>query len=166
MRIGGATQRGRRPFKKFLTLGENNESMVEFVFRHLITLDLSSVLQHVTLFFTHGTECHKIFIDSSTNLLKIEDIPELHSNHEEADTRLLLHAQHASATHATKVRIRSPDTDVFVLMLAHQPEIASRLVFETGSGNNRKVIDINEVADLLGVRLCKALIGFHAFTGL
>ena len=39
-------------------------------------------------------------------------------DHKEADARLLLHARHACTAH-DRVIIRSPDTDVFILMLAH-----------------------------------------------
>ena len=117
------------------------------------------------MFFTHAAECHKFFTDNvNDNVLQIERVPELNSNHEEADTRLILHAQHACITHS-KVTIRSPDTDVFILMLAHKTEIRSLLIFDTGSGNNRRLIDINKVYEQLGSRLCNALIGFHDFTG-
>lgn len=115
-------------------------------------------------FFTHGADCHKFLVDSH-NTLKIESVQELYSNQEEADARLILHAQHASTTH-NSVTIRSPDTDVFILMLAHRAEIRSSLFFDTGSGNNGRLIDIGEVYNQLGSRLCSAFIGVHAFTGL
>jgi hypothetical protein len=131
----------------------------------MTTLDLAQILQQVTLFFTHGAECHKFFADNlNGNVLQIESVPELYSNHEEADTRLILHAQHASTMHSN-VTIRSPDTDVFILLLAHKAEIGSSLFFDTGSGNNRRLINVNEVNEQLGSRMCNTLIGFHAFTG-
>ena len=165
VRIGGATQKVPRQFKKFLSLGENKEALIEFIFQHMTTLDLAQTLQQVTLFFTHGAECHKFFADNlNGNVLQIESVPELYSNHEEADTRLILHAQHASTMHSN-VTIRSPDTDVFILLLAHKAEIGSSLFFDTGSGNNRRLINVNEVNEQLGSRMCNALIGFHAFTG-
>ena len=42
------------------------------------------------------------------------DVSDLSSNHEEADTLLILNALHASRTGHT-VHIMSPDTDVFIL---------------------------------------------------
>ena len=121
----------------------------------MTTLDLAPApaLQEVTMFFTHGAECHKFFTDNvNGNMLQIEPVPELYSNHEEADTRLILHAQHASILQSN-VTIRSPDTDVFILMLAHKTEIRSSLIFDTGSGNNRRLIDINKVYEQLD-RVC------------
>ena len=138
IRIGSATQKVPRQFKKFLSLGKNKEALIEFIFQHMTTLDLAPTLQQVTLFFTHGAKCHKFFADTlNDNMLQIETVPELYSNHEEADTRLILHAQHASRMHSN----------------------------DTGSGNNRRLININEVYEQLGSRMCNALIGFHAFTG-
>jgi hypothetical protein len=50
----------------------------------------------------HGAQCHKFFVDTlNNNMLKIESVPEPYSNHEEADTRLILYAQHASTMHST-----------------------------------------------------------------
>ncbi len=64
VRIGGATQKVPRQFKKFLSLGENKEALIEFIFQPMTTLDLAQTLQQVTLFFTHGAECHKFFADN------------------------------------------------------------------------------------------------------
>ena len=46
-----------------------------------------------------------------------KDMYHLHSKQEEADTKLLLHALDETASGATRIRIHSPDTDVYVLSL-------------------------------------------------
>ena len=46
------------------------------------------------------------------------DIAALHSDHEEADTRLLLHAKHAASDYP-RIVVQSPDTDVIVLCCSH-----------------------------------------------
>ena len=56
----------------------------------------------------------------------------LHCDHEEADTRMLLHAKHASRD-ARRVVIQSPDTDVLLLCVTHNGEIyCDELWFRTG----------------------------------
>ena len=158
VRIGGATQLEVFVFRR-------KQSRIDWVF--FPTYDDSwscRNTKNATYFVTHGANCHRFFVDSD-NKQKIESVPELYSNHEEADTRLILHAHHASTMHNI-VTIRSPDTDVFILMLAHKVEIRSSLFFVTGFGNKRRLIHVNEVYDQLGSRLCNARIGFHAFTGL
>lgn len=146
-----------------MSLGENKESLVEFIFQHLASLNLTEEIRDITVFFTHGPDCHEFYVDC-TNTLKVKVVQELFSNQEEADTRLILHANHASSDHQT-ITIRSPDTDVFLLMLHHRTELSRSLIFDTGFGNNRKLIDIGEIYDQLGSQICKALAGFHAFTG-
>ena len=48
-----------------------------------------------------------------------EPVPELRCNHEEADTRMVLHARHTGGTSV----IHSDDTDVLVLLLAHSSSL-------------------------------------------
>ncbi|XP_028407266.1 uncharacterized protein LOC114529889 [Dendronephthya gigantea] len=77
---------------------------------------------------------------------------------------MFLHAKHA-AEFSDNVVIRSPDTDVFIIALTLESTIDSRLLFQTGTGNNLRNIDVNKVAEHYGEKCCKALIGFHLFTG-
>ena len=54
------------------------------------------------------------------------------SDHEEADTRLLLHAKHACHD-GQRIVVQSPDTDVLVLCVSHYCEIGcQQLWFKTG----------------------------------
>ena len=58
-------------------------------------------------------------------------IRSLTCNHEEADTRMLLHASHA-ADMLSRVVIMSPDTDVAVLGVHFAQTIGSEIWFKTG----------------------------------
>ena len=49
------------------------------------------------------------------------DVPCLECTHEEADTRLLLHALHGAKIGYAAVVISSPDADVAILAIALQP---------------------------------------------
>ncbi len=118
----------------------------------------------IELFVSHGKMCHQ-FSTNNRDEVQIEECEELYSDHEEADTRLLLHAKQASRTH-DHIVIRSPDTDVFILLLGHKPAIPTALYFDTGTGNQRRILDVGKVHLTLGSELCDALIGFHAFTGM
>ena len=81
-------------------------------------MQLQRKLRNLSLFFTHGQRCHRFYVDEG-NETRIEEVPELKSDNEEADTRLLLYAKNATTSHQT-VTVRSPDTDVFILMLGHK----------------------------------------------
>ena len=87
--------------------------------------------------------------------------------HEEADTRLILHENHAAHTDEyDHIIILSPDTDVAILAISHAHIIdQTKLLFSTGVGNKRRILEITTLANSLGEKLGNALTGFHAFTG-
>ena len=96
--------------------------------------------------------------------VRSEVVSILQSNHEEADTRLLLHAKHAAATY-DRIIIKSPNTDVFILSIAMQPAFPNELYVMTGTGNRFRCIPVSTISNNLGVEICRCLPGFHAFTG-
>ena len=55
-----------------------------------------------------------ICFELEEDTIQVTEVEQLNSDHEEADTRMFLHAQHASAFTENTV-IKSPDTDVFVI---------------------------------------------------
>ena len=61
--------------------------------------------------------------------------------------------------------VRSPDTDVFILLLAYSGDVRMPVWFETGTGNRRRIVDVNTVVSTYGNDVAKALPGLHAFTG-
>ena len=117
---------------------------------------------------TSGIDVFRITAD------QIQLVQELESNHQEADTRILLHARHASMS-CDKVIVSSPDTDVLMIMLSKVTEMNGQLFMLTGTGNKRRITDVNSVAE--GIyenqngtyctknQVLKALLGFHCFTG-
>ena len=90
----------------------------------------------------------------------VQRIDELCCDHEEADTRMMLHASQFE-----NVVIKSPDTDVFVLLVHFSLSFTFSPFFVTGVKEHVRIININAIAQSLGEDKCKALIGFHAFTG-
>ena len=77
---------------------------------------------------------------------------------------MLLRAKHAERADRPIV-IWSPDTDVAIMCISHSFNIRSALVFVTGTGNRRRLINIPGIANHLGVNICNTLPGFHALTG-
>ena len=89
---------------------------------------------------------------------------DLETNHEEADTRLLLHANHAKET-SDRIIIKSPNTDVFLLSIVMQRTIEKEIFFMTGTGNKFRLIPIMPIVEETDENLCQCLLGFHAFSG-
>ena len=63
------------------------------------------------------------------------------------------------------VVVRSPDTDVFILLLYYSFQIHQRLFMDTGFGSHRRVLDMHLCANELGQYVSEALPALHAFTG-
>lgn len=91
------------------------------------------------------------------------DVPELHSDHEEADTRLVLHAKHASESHYEQVILWSPDTDVAAIGISHADRIG-HLLFATGTSKHQRLLDLTIISNHLE-GLSPHLIALHALTG-
>ena len=89
----------------------------------------------------------------------------LESTHEEADTRIILHAKDATSRGITSLDIQSPDTDVLVLSIRRYTRLPTNSFFVTGTGNSRIKISLKVLYINLGEITAAALPGFHAFTG-
>ena len=94
------------------------------------------------IYFSTYKDCRKVTLTSC------EVVPELISNQEEADTKLILHCFHALNTHPSKkILVRSPsgDTDVLVILLnkllAHQDSV----YLDYGNGKNRKGLWLSDI---------------------
>lgn len=163
--IFGKDQNVPKQWKKYLSCGENKESLVTFLCEHwrsCSSLRLGGIL---TMYVTVREKCYIISLgDSDDDPVRSEVVSILQSNHEEADTRLLLHAKHATATHE-RIIIKSPDTDVFILSIAMQPSFPKELYLMTGIGNRFRCIPVSKISNNMGVEICGCLLGFHAFTG-
>ena len=85
---------------------------------------------------------------------------------EEADQRTIRHAINLADKGYQHIQIRSVDTDVLILSIAHSETIfekgANTFYVNSGSG---KFFNIKSISDKLGKDVCKALPFFHSFTG-
>lgn len=91
-------------------------------------------------------------------------------DHEEADTRIVVHVHHALQEGAESILVRTVDTDVVVILvgkyhdlIGHSPTAEIWVAF--GMGAHFSFISINRVCSNLGENRSRALPVFHAFTG-
>ena len=92
------------------------------------------------------------------------DVNALKAIHEEADTHLLLHCKHTSSQF---VVVWSRDTDVFLMLVAHNHIINKNVWVRTGTSKKTKYISINSVVDAWDFQpdVALSLLPFHALTG-
>ena len=87
------------------------------------------------------------------------------SSQEEADTKLILHARFAAVETNGPLVIVADDTDVLILALAHQSDIPQRMFLLKRTSARKRLVDVQHLSKALGLTVCKALPGLHAYTG-
>ena len=92
-------------------------------------------------------------------------MPELRCDHEEADTRIFLHAQHAASNGYKSIIIAADDTDVLMIALGPAHIIGCQMYQRKRTSVHGHYIDVGRVANRHSIDLCSSLIGIHAFTG-
>ena len=96
---------------------------------------------------------------------QVESIPELRSNQEETDSRVVLYCAYAAQQEYQYVRVRTPDSDIFWILLHHARNIDITILFDTGHGNKKRLINITRLSQHYSEQMCEAMLGLHAFTG-
>ena len=88
-------------------------------------------------------------------------------NHEEADSRMMLHIAHAAQHGHQKILVCTVDTDVVVLavMVAGRPSPEHEVSLAFGTGKNFRYLSAHQIAVSLGPEKSLALPMFHALTG-
>ena len=87
---------------------------------------------------------------STTGEVEVNEIFSLFSNQEESDTRFILYVNYAKTLGFKDVVVRSPDTDVFFILLYHACTIDIGIFLDTGSGKKRMLIDVSAKAKEFG----------------
>ena len=124
--------------------GSNKTGLLNFLAREWSenAIYAEKIKEH-TLFVTHGDNCTKL--SSSDGTITACTVLELCSNQEEADTRMLLHSNHASQNGHQHIAIRSSDTDVEVLACYYQAVIATDIPLISGTKRRSRIVSIRQV---------------------
>ena len=149
-----------------LSSNSNKNKWTQFIVNEWKSL--ANLLGVIELYATYLQEVFRITQNTT------EKVHELTSNHQEADIRIFLHAQHASLSYE-KIFVSTPHADVFLIMLSMIPNMNIKLYMLTGTNIKRYIIDMNAVGDDIFDNqnqinsskndLLKALSDFHCFRG-
>ncbi len=141
-------------WKTFLCLDENKKELFSFLSTEAANLETGETVLVVTL--REGVVCYP---SREAHMLAP-------CSHEEADTRMMVHAADAAASGYSSILIRSVDTDVVALAVAVIDKIeASELWVLFGTGKNERMLPIHEISRKLGQEKSQSLPLFHALTG-
>ena len=88
-------------------------------------------------------------------------------NHEEADTRMMVHVEHSLVSGAKTIGICSQDTDVVIIVLGFFHQLQAKYNFDdiVIDFGLTKRYSVSTIAEKLGAVVCQALPFFHALTG-
>ena len=111
-----------------LSSNSNKNELTQFIVNEWKSL--GNLLRNIELYATYLLELFRVTQNTT------EKIHELTSNHQEADTRILLHARHATLS-CEEIIVSAPDTDVFLIMLLTILDINIKLYMLTGTGSKR-----------------------------
>ena len=89
----------------------------------------------------------------------------LHGNHEEADTRLILHSCEAASEGYERLVLRCSDTDVLVLLLYFMPTRVAEVWMVSGASTQPKCYPVHTLSNQLSQSVRENLLSFHALTG-
>ena len=102
--------------------------------------------------------------DTSVNLEEVAPC-----SHEEADTRIFVHARHAAIEGYKSLMIEANDMDIVVIAISLMPSLAAtgleKMWVAFGKGEHRRWIPIHEPVSAIGPEKTSGMLFFHAFTG-
>ena len=141
-------------WKSFLRSDENKSELFAFLAEQIASLNIDGVQ-------VISTKLEDVV--SSTPVEKEGIAP---CNHEEADSRIMLHVAQGAAQGHAKIMIKTVDTDIVVLATAYVVKLSiQELWVDFGVGKHTRCIPAHKIAQDLGPDTCEALPFFHSITG-
>ena len=149
---------GPNKWSSFLTDSKNKEELFDFLTSEAIRPGLYP-------------DSKDLYITSNEAVLHTgpgEEMTEL-SNHEEADTRIIVHMMKALNNNNT-ILVQTCDTDVVIIILGKFQDILSKnqhadIWIAFGRGKTSRTLHVNHLAETIGLDRCSALMMFHALSG-
>ena len=126
-------------WRKLLCSSANKASLIKFLVDEWNGPKYREKLENKTLYTTCEEVCFKVGKD------QWEEVIELRSCQEEADTRMLLHSLHAAESGYKAVIITAEDTDVLVLCLGFSKHIPCPMYQKCGTKNITRYLDTTKV---------------------
>ena len=164
--IKGPLMKVPRDWKAFMSSKGNKQQLTQFLLSEWRSNDYATKLKDRTVLFVSGEDCISLESKDGENTVAT-NVEALRSNQEEADTRIVLHCLDISRHSPSNaiITVRSPDTDVFILLLHFTSSLEQTVLFDTGTGDKRRLINVKQVAGSLGPEMSSALPALHSFTG-
>ena len=134
-----------------------------FILKELINDCYATRIEHRNIYFVCEEECFKL--EADRNHVKSTTIGNLWSCQEETDTKIVLHMKYAVENrHSSAILVRQSDSDIFFILLYYAAEVNPTIIFDTGHGNQRRLLDLSALSMAYGQEYCEAILSLHAFS--
>ena len=140
----------------FIGLPENKINLVKFLTKELLR-QCGHLTDDQELVIAGGCETPDLVVSSVTGILH-----HLCSTHEEADTRIVLHANDAVSKGYERLIVYSRDTDVLLLLIHH---VTAEVWMVAGTKQKPKYFPVHQIRESLNPQVCRNLLAYHAITG-
>lgn len=144
-------------WEKFIILDSDKASLVNFLCSE-VSQQYCSAPRKELILGGGFSDVHEVWSSCADT-----DVASLSASHEEADTRILLHARNAAAAGYQQVNVVSRDTDVLVLLVAHLPMLCQYVWMFAGTSTKRYYIAVHKI--VISEMKRNSLLAFHALTG-
>ena len=151
-------------YRRFLRNSSNKAALALFLSNFLANHIQDHLVFGAEVVLAGGfSEASKVISISSDGC---REVPTLYSTHEEADTRMILHA--VSLAKHCRVVVNSDDIDVLVLLTyyVNKGMLSKEVYMHTGKhSQHERFVPVYEIAQQLGKNVCSALPAIHGMTG-
>ena len=162
--IKGSSTKKPPNWKMFLANDENKTQFISLLCTVWSNPTNASKLQgRNVILIVEGAAYHLTSEDGKTT--EKTEIESLRSTQEETDSRVVLYCMYGKDKGYQYIRIKSPDSDVFFILLHYALTLKEVVIlFDTGTGNKQRLINVTELAEDYTQSYCTALMCLHAFT--
>ena len=161
--IKGENTRKPRDWKKFLSNADNKGQLISILLKVWGSDKLAYKLKNRHVICICEGDAFLLSSEDGKKT-KITEIQEL-SSQEETDSRVILYCRYGKNIGYKYIRVKSPDPDLFFILLHYaQSFTETTILYETGKGNKKRLINMNNIAEKYSQEECSALLGLHAFT--
>lgn len=144
-------------WRQFIDLPENKQDLEHFLSMELIRQAKSTQPNREVV--TSGGFHDRMAVETSRGT----NVNSLKCNHNEADTRILLHAKSVTDLGFERLIIISRDTDVLVLLIHFASDLSGEIWFQTGTAKQRSFVAVHAID--LDPALRHNLPAFYALSG-
>ena len=142
---------------QFIALDENKADLAQFLSENLSKHNVLPGMEVVTAGGFSNAE------KSQSNIRG--DILTLAADHEEADTRIILHSLEAISQGFNRLEVICQDTDVLLMLIHHLDPNSAEVWMISGTAKQRKCYPVHLITKQLSQPVIENILGFHAFTG-